>query len=100
MTLAYAIKLGLKVWPTNIRAQKIDASSLKTFRMVIASFQIFDIFNRACFFQKTFLLVDISAEMVLEMLFWPSAMQMLNLQSKSSSKGLTSPPRLYQLLNE
>ena len=38
MTPAYIAKLGLKIWPTNIEAQKIDGSSLKTFKIGIARF--------------------------------------------------------------
>ena len=37
MTSAYAKNLGLQTQKTNIRAQKIDGSSLDTFRMVIAN---------------------------------------------------------------
>ena len=42
MTPAYALKLGLKVRLTDVRAQKIDGSTLETFGMVLASFQIED----------------------------------------------------------
>ena len=38
MTLAYAKKLGLQTQKTNIGAQKIDNSLLKTYGMVIAAF--------------------------------------------------------------
>ena len=38
--------------------------------MVIISIQVFDKLDQACFFQETFLLADISAEIVLGMLFW------------------------------
>lgn len=46
MTPVYASKLGLKVLPTNIRAQKIDNSIVKTFGMVSASFYIDDKFRK------------------------------------------------------
>ena len=42
MSPVYAKSLGLKTWKTNVRAQKIDGSALKTFGMVIADFQIED----------------------------------------------------------
>ena len=42
MSPAYAKKLGLKTWKTNVGAQKIDGSALKTFGMVIADFQVED----------------------------------------------------------
>ena len=40
MTPAYAAKLGLGVRKTDIGAQKIDGSTLDTFRMVLADFQV------------------------------------------------------------
>ena len=69
MTPEYILKLGLKVCFTNVGAQKIDGSTLKTFEMILASFRIEDILGRAQFFQETFLLADISAEVVLRILF-------------------------------
>ena len=69
MTPAYAAKLGLKVRKTDIKAQKIDGSNLETFGMVLADFQVEDKLGRARFFQKTFLLADISAKVVLDMPF-------------------------------
>lgn len=50
MTLAYIVKLGLKVLLINVRVQKIDSSILKTFEMVLASFQFEDKLRRARFF--------------------------------------------------
>ena len=70
MTLAYASKLGLKVRPTDVRAQKIDGSTLKMFGMVQTSFQVEDKLGRSRYFQKTFLLTDISVEVVSEIPFF------------------------------
>lgn len=69
MILRYALELGLKVCHTNVKARKIDDSILKMFKMVLASFQVKNKFRRACFFQKIFLLADISVKMGLEMFF-------------------------------
>ena len=69
ITLEYILKLGLKVCPTNIGAQKIDGSTLKTFEMVLASFQVENTFGSARFFQKTFLLADLNIKVVLGMPF-------------------------------
>ena len=69
MTLAYAKKLGFRTWKTDVGAQKIDYLLLKTYRMVIAAFQVEDKLSRAWFFQKTFLLADTSIEVVLTMPF-------------------------------
>ena len=64
MSPAYAAKLGLKVQKTDIGAQKIDGSTLETFGMILADFQVEDKLGRARFFQETFLLADISTEVV------------------------------------
>ena len=65
----YAQKLGLKIRKTNVGAQKIDGSTLETFGMVIADFQIEDKASRPRFFQETFLVADTKFEMILEMPF-------------------------------
>ena len=69
MTPAYVLKLGLKVYSTNVGAQKIDGFILKIFEMVLASFQVEDKLEKAQFFQETFLVVDISTKVVLGILF-------------------------------
>ena len=69
MTPAYASKLGLRVRHTDVGAQKIDGSTLQTFGMVLANFQVEDKLGRTRFFQETFLLANISAEVVLGMPF-------------------------------
>ena len=65
MTPAYTSKLGLQVRYTEIGAQKIDGSTLQTFGMVLANFQMEDKLGRTRFFQETYLLANISAEVVL-----------------------------------
>ena len=65
----YLQKLGLKIWKTNIGAQKIDGSALETFEIIIANFQVEDKASRPRFFQKTFLVADTKFEMILGILF-------------------------------
>ena len=50
MSPAYAKRLGLKTWKTNIGAQKINGSALETFGMVIADFQVEDKGGKPRFF--------------------------------------------------
>ena len=69
MSSAYAKKLGPKTWKINVGVQKIDGSTLETFRIVIADFQVEDKGDRPKFFQKTFLVANIKFEVVLGMLF-------------------------------
>lgn len=69
MTLTCIKKLSFKTQKTDIRAQKIDESSLATYKIVITEFQISDKLDKAYFFQKTFLLIDTSIDIILGMLF-------------------------------
>ena len=69
MSSTYSKKLGLKIWKTNIGAQKIDGSALEIFKMVIANFQMEDKGDRPKFFQETFLVADTKFKVILEMLF-------------------------------
>ena len=69
MAPVYAKELGLRVRKTDVGAQKIDGSTLETYGMVIAGFQVQDKFERTRFFQETFLVADISMEVVLGMPF-------------------------------
>ena len=66
---AYTKRLGLKTRKTNVEAQKIDGSTLKTFGMVIADFQVEDKGGRPRFFQETFLVADTKFEVILGMPF-------------------------------
>ena len=69
ITLSYTAHLGFKMRKTDVHAQKINRSSLETYGMFIAIFQVFDKLSCSWFFQATFLLTDISIEMVLSMFF-------------------------------
>ena len=69
MTPTFAAKLGLSTQSTNVGAQKIDGSALKTYNMTIAGFSIQDGLGKIRFFEETFLLADTSMDVVLGMLF-------------------------------
>ena len=46
MTLEYTLKLGLKVHTTDVKTKKIDGSTLGTFGIILASFQVEDKLGR------------------------------------------------------
>ena len=69
MSPVFTRKLSLYIRKINVEAQKIDGSTLKTFEMVIANFQVEDKGGRPKFFQKTFLVADNKFEVILEMSF-------------------------------
>ena len=61
----FAKKLGLPIRPTDVRAQKIDGTILGTYGVVIAAVLVTDKTNRIRFYGKTFLVANVSPEIVL-----------------------------------
>lgn len=69
MNLNYAWKLRLKIWKTNVGAQKINGFILEIFGIVITDFQISDKIGRSRFFQKNFLIANIKFQIYLKLFF-------------------------------
>ena len=61
---------GLAVWSTNIGAQKIDGTIFKTYEIVVAVFSVIDWADRVRFFEKTFLMANVSPNMVFGIFFF------------------------------
>ena len=66
----FAWELGLLIIPTDIKAQKINGTTLDIYGIVVAAFSVTDKANWVGFFEETFLVVNISPEIVFEMLFF------------------------------
>ncbi len=66
---AFAHQLGLKTRKTNVGAQKIDGTTLETYRMVVTTFSVSDKDGRERFFEASFLLADVKPDVVLGMPF-------------------------------
>lgn len=69
MTPIFVAKLSLVVQKTDVDAQKIDGLLLVTYGMILADFLVQKKLGKIWFFKETFLLVDISIKVVLEMFF-------------------------------
>lgn len=67
--LAYTLKLKLKVYFTNIKAEKIDNFIFKILEMVLTNFKIKIEFQKLWFFWEILLLANSNIEIVLEILF-------------------------------
>lgn len=70
ITPIYKARLGLFIWKTNVKAQKIDKLTLVTYGMVIAQFSLQNKLKKVWFFEKTLLLVDISMKIILRIAFF------------------------------
>ena len=55
--------------PFDVGAQKIDGTTLDTYGMVVVAFLVTDQANRVRFFEETFLVANVSPEIVLRMPF-------------------------------
>ena len=65
----YAAVLGLRIYRTDVEAQKIDRSMLAIYGMVLDTYQLEDKYKKTRFFQETCLVDDTVIERVLEMPF-------------------------------
>ncbi len=54
MSQVFAYQLCLKICKTNVRAQKIDGTTMETYKMVVSIFSILDKNDRERFFEKSF----------------------------------------------
>ena len=66
---AFAKKLGLMVQATNVSTQKINGTTLETYGMVVAAFSVTDQADRVRFFEETFLVANVSPDVVFGMPF-------------------------------
>ena len=66
---AFAKELGLSIRPTDVRAQKNDGTTLEIYGMVVAVFSMENKANPVRFFEETFLVVNVSLEVVFRMPF-------------------------------
>ncbi len=66
---AFVYQLGLNIRMTNVKAQKIDGTTLETYEMVVFTFFVSDKDSREKFFGGSFLLADVKPDMVLGRLF-------------------------------
>ena len=63
---AFAKELGLPIRPTDVEAQKIENITLDIYRIVVAAFLITNKAYQVKFFKKTFLVANVSSEVVLQ----------------------------------
>ena len=66
---AFAFKLDLKICNTDVGAQKIDSTTLETYKMIVSIFSILDKNKNESFFEDNFLFANINLNIMLKMLF-------------------------------
>ena len=66
---AFAKELSLLIRPTDVGVQKIDGTTLDTYEIVVVVFLVKDKANWVRFFVETFLVANVSPEVILGMAF-------------------------------
>ena len=66
---AFAKRLGFMMRAINVDAQKNNGTTFETYEMVVEAFSVTDQANRIRFFEETFLVANVSPDMVLGMFF-------------------------------
>ena len=69
MNQVFAYQLGLAIQKINIRAQKINSTTLETYGMVVSTFLMSDKDGNERFFEESFLLANVKPEIVHGMSF-------------------------------
>ena len=85
MNSDYVRKLGLNIWSINVRAQKIDSSTLETLKMLVTDFLVEHKVSRPKFFEETFLVANTKFELILRMFL----LKMSNANESFGEKTLT-----------
>ena len=67
--LTFAKELDLFIRPIDVGVQKIDSTTLDIYGMVVVAFSVKNKANQVRFLEETFLVANVSPEIVLEMLF-------------------------------
>ncbi len=78
--------MDLNVQKTNIRAWKINDTTLKIDKIIVSTFFILDKDSKTWFFKKSFLLRDISLDVVFEILFLTMNKFNINFQTQNLQK--------------
>ena len=68
--LIFAKELGLLIRTADVGVQKIVDTTLNTYGMVVVAFLVKDKANQVRFFEKIFLVANVSPEVVLRMFFF------------------------------
>lgn len=69
MSQVFAYQLSFKTWKTSVWTQKIDNTTLKTYRIVIYIFSIWNRDGKERFFKESFLMANIKLDVMLKILF-------------------------------
>ena len=65
----FASQFDLKIWKTNVGAQKIDGTILDPYGIVVSIFSMLDKNGKERYFEESFLFAEVKSEIVFAILF-------------------------------
>lgn len=68
--MTFAKKLSFLIKLTDIRVKKIDGTTLDTYKIVVTAFLVTNKENYVRFFQKIFLIANVSPKIIFRMFFF------------------------------
>ncbi len=80
---AFTLSLDLRTRKTNVGAQKIDSTTLKTYGIIVSTFAISDKDGRKRFVEENFLLANVELDVVFGMLFLTISNANINFQARN-----------------
>ncbi len=83
MSQAFEQQLGLKIHKINVRAQKIDGTTLETYGMIVSIFSVSDKDGREWFFEESFQFADVKPDLMLGMPFLTMSNVDINFQAQN-----------------
>ena len=83
MSQVFAYQLGLAIQKTSVRAQKIDGTTLETYRIVVSNFFESDKDNKERIVVKSVLLADVKLKIVFEMPFLTISNANIDIQARN-----------------
>ena len=92
---AFVVKLGFEVQFTNIEVQKIDGIIFKTYGMVVVAFLIIDQDDKIKFFEDSFLVENISLDVVFGIICLTLSNANVNFLKKNFDKNFIPLKKLF-----
>ena len=81
MSQAFAQQLSLKIYKTNVGAQKINGTTMETYGIIVSTFSVSNKDSKRRFFEESFLLADVRPNIMLKMPFLMMSNADINFQA-------------------
>ena len=88
-------ELSLPIRPTKVGAQKINSTTLDTYKIVVTTFSMTNKTNQVKIFKEIFLMVNVSLEVVFVMFFLILSDENIDFSFENSDRKLIPPKKPF-----